>query len=72
LPPPTDDGGERTSATGPQGPSVQLEAGGTRPGGGDAGATTGGSDEPLPGEADPLRIPPEYRDVVERYFSPAR
>lgn len=72
LPPSLDQGGERTSATGPQGPSVELEAGGTRaPEAAGAQAPTG-SDSELSGEADPLRIPPEYRDVVEKYFSPSR
>ena len=69
LPPAPETDGPRTSAIGPQGPAVQLEAGGSRNGpagsAGDAGA-----DAPLEGEADPLRIPPEYRDVVENYFSP--
>lgn len=73
LPPAPDTGGQRTTATGPQGPTVQLDAGGTRASGaGSATGSTGGSDSPLSGEADPLRIPPEYRDVVEKYFSPAR
>jgi hypothetical protein len=70
LPPAPDSGGPRIPATGPQGPTVQLDAGGTRAA--DPGAAaSNGSDNPLSGEADPLRIPPEYRDVVERYFSPS-
>ncbi len=71
LPPSPDNGGPRTSATGPQGPTVQLDAGGTRAAGSAGAAVDGGSDTPLSGEADPLRIPPEYRDVVQRYFSPS-
>ncbi len=62
--------GPATSATGPKGPTVQLQAGGTSSSG-RASAGGGGSNDPLPGEADPLRIPPEDRDAVENYFSPA-
>ena len=70
LPPSPDSGGQRTTAIGPHGPTVQLDAGGTRAA--DPGTAAGNdSDTPLSGEADPLRIPPEYRDVVERYFSPS-
>jgi hypothetical protein len=67
LPPSDNTNGPTTSATGPKGPTVQLGAGGT----GET-HTTGSSpgDEPLQGEADPLAIPSEYRDVVEDYFSP--
>ena len=70
LPPDPDANGSLTSATGPQGPNVQLEAGGTRSDDGASQAVGGGADAPLSGDADPLRIPPEYRDVVENYFSP--
>jgi hypothetical protein len=71
LPPDPEADGPRTSATGPQGPNVELEAGGTRASDAPAGALEGGADAPLSGDADPLRIPPEYRDVVENYFSPS-
>ncbi len=70
LPPGPESDGPRTAATGPQGPNVQLEAGGSRSGPASGSAGNGGADTPLEGEADPLRIPPEYRDVVENYFSP--
>ncbi len=67
LPEPEATDGPTTPAVGPRGPQIELGAGGT----GEAGATgSGGSDQPLTGEADPLAIPPEYRDVVEDYFSP--
>lgn len=67
LPESEDPSGPTTGATGPQGPSVQLEAGGT----GSPQSSGGNSaDQPLSGEADPLAIPSEYRDVVEDYFSP--
>ena len=69
LPPGPDTDAPTTPATGPQGPTVQLDAGGN----GSSGAALGlgaGSDIPLESEPDPLRIPPEYRDVVENYFSP--
>ncbi len=70
LPPDPEAKGPLTSATGPQGPNVQLEAGGTRADDSASQAVGGGADAPLSGDADPLRIPPEYRDVVENYFSP--
>ncbi len=70
LPAAPESDGPRTAATGPRGPNVQLEAGGTRGGPAASSSGTGGADTPLEGEADPLRIPPEYRDVVENYFSP--
>jgi hypothetical protein len=67
LPEPEDTGGPTVPAFGPRGPQIELGAGGT----GEAdSATGGGSDQPLVGAADPLLIPPEYRDVVENYFSP--
>jgi hypothetical protein len=67
LPPSENTDGPTISATGPKGPNVQLEAGGT----GSAQSNGGNSaDQPLAGEADPLAIPSEYRDVVEDYFSP--
>lgn len=67
LPESEDPSGPTTGATGPKGPSVQLEAGGT----GSTQSNGGNSaDQPLSGEADPLAIPSEYRDVVEDYFSP--
>lgn len=67
LPESGDTGGPTTPATGPRGPQIELGAGGTgetRNPGGNAG------NQPLGGEPDPLRIPLEYRDVVEDYFSP--
>ncbi len=67
LPQPSTAGGPTTSATGPKGPTVELEAGGT---GETQNAGGGNADQPLAGEADPLAIPLEYRDVVEDYFSP--
>jgi len=67
LPQASPAGGPTTNARGPRGPVVSLDAGGT-------GATRNGdsrnADQPLPGAADPLAIPSEYRDVVEEYFSP--
>ena len=70
LPPADTTAGQTAPATGPRGPSVQLGAGGQ---GTASGGTTGsvGADTPLESEPDPLSIPPEYRDVVENYFSPA-
>lgn len=69
LPPAATNDGPTTSATGPQGPNVELGAGGR--GATNSGSTgSGGADTPLVSEPDPLRIPPEYRDVVENYFSP--
>lgn len=59
--------GPTTEATGPKGPQVELGAGGvgeTNAAGGNAGSGQIEADE------DPLTIPPEYRDVVEDYFSP--
>lgn len=69
LPPAATNDGPTTSATGPQGPDIELGAGGT---GATNSGNTGslGADTPLESEPDPLRIPPEYRDVVENYFSP--
>lgn len=67
LPQASDAAGPTTEATGPKGPTIQLEAGGI----GEAknsGANQG--DSPLEGEADPNAIPSEYRDVVEEYFTP--
>lgn len=71
LPPAATNDGPTTSATGPQGPNVELGAGGT---GATNSGNTGspGADTPLESEPDPLRIPPEYRDVVENYFSPTQ
>jgi hypothetical protein len=72
LPLPSTDNadGPTTAATGPQGPTIEIDAGGT---GSSSGANAGGNrNEPLPGRADPLIVPPEYRDVVENYFTPAR
>lgn len=67
LPEPEATDGPTTPAVGPRGPQIELGAGGT----GETSATdSSGSDQPLTGEADPLAIPPEYRDVVEDYFSP--
>ncbi|WP_026370864.1 hypothetical protein [Kallotenue papyrolyticum] len=63
--PPTTDG-PTAPAAGPRGPTIELQGGGT-------GAAPSGSnpaDTPLGGAPDPLAIPPEYRDVVEDYFSP--
>ncbi|MEA2724685.1 MAG: hypothetical protein QOH59_2456 [Gemmatimonadales bacterium] len=70
LPPAATSDGPTTAATGPRGPNVELGAGGT---GTSAGGNTGGAgaDTPLESDPDPLHIPPEYRDVVENYFSPA-
>jgi ribosome-binding protein aMBF1 (putative translation factor) len=59
--------GPTTPATGPRGPTIQLGAGGT---GETANTGDSNSSERLQGEADPLTIPSEYRDVVEDYFSP--
>jgi hypothetical protein len=71
LPPSASTDGPMTSATGPQGPNVELGAGGT--GSSNSGNTGSiGADTPLESEPDPLRIPPEYRDVVENYFSPTQ
>ncbi|HEX6287632.1 MAG TPA: hypothetical protein VFZ66_00500 [Herpetosiphonaceae bacterium] len=67
LPPSKNTNGPTTSATGPRGPTIQLEAGGT---GETHNTGSNPGDEPLQGEADPLAIPSEYRDVVEDYFSP--
>ena len=70
LPPAATTDGPTTSATGPRGENIELGVSGT-------GATSGenigspGADTPLESDPDPLRIPPEYRDVVENYFSPA-
>lgn len=58
--------GPTTPATGPRGPTIQLGAGGT----GETASSGSNSSERLQGEADPLTIPSEYRDVVEDYFSP--
>jgi hypothetical protein len=58
--------GPTTPATGPRGPTIQLDAGGT----GETASSGSNSSERLQGEADPLTIPSEYRDVVEDYFSP--
>lgn len=58
--------GPTTPATGPRGPTIQLGAGGT----GETASSGRNSGERLQGEADPLTIPSEYRDVVEDYFSP--
>ncbi len=63
--------GQTAPATGPRGPSVQLGAGGQGTASGGNGGSTG-ADTPLESEPDPLSIPPEYRDVVENYFSPAQ
>jgi hypothetical protein len=59
---------QTTSATGPRGPTIQLDVSGS---GGPRSSATNNSDQALPGAADPLMIPPEYRDVVEEYFTPA-
>jgi hypothetical protein len=67
LPPSDNTDGPTTSATGPKGPTIQLGAGGT---GETHNTGTNNGDQPLQGEADPLAIPSEYRDVVEDYFSP--
>jgi hypothetical protein len=68
LPSSATSGGATTDARGSKGPSIEIEAGGT--GGTDsAGGNTSG--EAIQSEADPLAIPPEYRDVVENYFTPA-
>lgn len=72
LPPAPDQGGALTSATGPQGPTVQLDAGGSHSVSASAPAAGSNINTPLQGDADPLRIPPEYRDVVENYFSPGQ
>ncbi|GAC1655402.1 MAG: hypothetical protein NVS4B8_30510 [Herpetosiphon sp.] len=61
-------GGPRSAAQGAQGPSISLGGGGT---GAAPGAGGTGSTAPVVGEADPLRIPSEDRDVVQNYFSPA-
>ena len=67
LPQPSTAGGPTTPATGPKGPTIELGAGGTGTSENLGGAN---GDQPLAGEADPLTIPLEYRDVVEDYFSP--
>jgi len=67
LPQASDAGGPTTEATGPKGPAIQLEAGGTGDG---SNNSTNSGDSPLEGEADPNAIPAEYRDVVEEYFTP--
>jgi hypothetical protein len=69
LPQSEQQNGSTTSATGPQGPTLRIEAGGT---GTTPSSTSNGGTQPLPGQADPLSIPPEYRDVVEEYFTPAQ
>jgi len=62
-------GGATTNATGPEGPAIEIEAGGTGSSGSGAGNGGSGAIQSAP---DPLTIPPEYRDVVENYFTPAR
>lgn len=66
LPQSENNDGPTTPATGPRGPTIQLGAGGT----GETASSGSNSSERLQGEADPLTIPSEYRDVVEDYFSP--
>ncbi len=61
-------GGPTTDTRGSKGPSIEIEAGGT---GSTDGASSNNSGEAIQSEADPLAIPPEYRDVVENYFTPA-
>lgn len=63
--------GPTTKASGPHGPSIDIDVGGT---GTRSGSSTGGGRPNTPIEAapDPLTIPLEYRDVVENYFTPAR
>lgn len=67
LPEASNKSGPTTDATGPKGPTVELQAGGT-------GSTQQGggnnSNQQISSAADPLSIPSEYRDVVEDYFSP--
>lgn len=67
LPQASNAGGPTTEATGPKGPSVELEAGGTGETRGGGGNNGGGAIEAAP---DPNAIPSEYRDVVEDYFTP--
>lgn len=69
LPSASAQGGATTRAQGPQGPSIEINAGGTGSGG---ALAENGSSIPIQSQADPLTIPPEYRDVVENYFTPAR
>lgn len=67
LPTPSSNDGPMTSATGPEGPSVELPGGGTGSGPNQGG---GGSANAIQGEADPLSIPAEDRELVENYFTP--
>ncbi len=60
--------GATTNANGPAGPSIEIQAGGT--GSSSSSAGNGGSGV-IQSAPDPLTIPPEYRDVVENYFTPA-
>lgn len=68
LPSSTTSGGPTTNARGAKGPSIEIEAGGT---GSTNSASSNTSGEAIQSDADPLAIPPEYRDVVENYFTPA-
>ena len=68
LPSSATTGGPTTDARGSKGPSIEIEAGGT---GSTSSASSNNSGEAIESEADPLAIPPEYRDVVENYFTPA-
>jgi len=68
LPSSATTGGPTTDARGSKGPQIEIEAGGT---GSTDSASNNTSNTPIQSAPDPLAIPPEYRDVVENYFTPA-